>query len=491
MPATENYYKAPVPAEFTNLLGVGSEQFCRYAWSKHINSKKDPDKQPSWQAIGHRKSGKPVTTLLNFKLLSEGYVKALGDRVCSLDVFLSPNQFFDWRNTKQLAQLHANWIDIDTVDHQVLSVSQQETIFTEVHQIIRDKGLPAPTGYVASGSGGIHLYWIYEGVAAYKWRVRIWREITLILAKTLKKSRKPNALWTVDFAASRDPARVLRLPGTFHGKSGRVAQAYIGGPLYDFDSLARSLIKSEQNIQALGARRSGIVLDLPFKPVSRKPAPPAPTPYPSPTKDSGKHTIGQWWFRIYTVVCQHARNGGVIPEKNRDLYAFFLYVALCHIRPTKEEAYEAVKSLNKEFIHLDENELEAYLKTARSKHYKYAKDTVAEYLESNLGINADFLYQNDKTPLEPPEIKQRQQSAAHSTADKRRTNTLITLRAALRTLVETRLNVTQEAIAALSNRSVRTVRRYWCQLNEDMRTLALPLYIPAPEVVSGGTVAVR
>ena len=408
------------------------EQYCRYAWSKHINPKKKPKKESAWQAIGQRQSGKPVTSLLDFKLLSEGYVDALSDRICSLDVFLSPNQFFDWRNTKQLAQLHANWIDIDTVDHEVLSLEQQEVIFSEIHQIIREKELPAPTGYVATGSGGMHLYWIYDGIPAYKWRVIIWREITLVLAKAFKSGRSADAQWTVDFSASRDPARVLRLPGTFHGKSGRLANAYIGGPSYDFDELARSLIKSEQNIRAMEARSTGNVQDFPAKPFRPKPKPKPNnvTAPPKPSKGSGKHTIGQWWFRIYSVVCTQGRTQGV-PVGQRDLYAFILFVALSHMKPSKEEAYEAVKALNKEFIGLNDDELEAYLKTAKSKHYKCAKDTIAEYLESNLGISAHFLYENNKVPLTPEQIRERQQEGARQTADTRRTDTLAAIRAAI------------------------------------------------------------
>jgi hypothetical protein len=475
------YNKAKVPADFTNLLGIGEEQYCRYAWSKHINPKKNPKKESAWQAIGHRQSGKPVTSLLNIKLNSEGYVKALGRRICSLDVFLSPNQFFDWRNTKQLAQLHANWIDIDTVNHEVMSIEQQEVIFSEIRQIIRDKELPQPTGFVFTGSGGMHLYWIYEGTPAYKWRVRIWREITLVLAKTFKKCRSPDALWTVDFSASRDPARVLRLPGTFHGKSGRIAEAYLGGPYYDFNVLAKQLITSEQNIRALEVRQNGNVHDIPTK-STPKPKP-VVTPVPKPSTSTGKHTIGQWWFRIYSVVCSHGRKHGV-PVGQRDLYAFILFVAFRHMKPTLEEALEAVKALNHEFIKLDDDELMAYLKTAIRTHYKYSKDTVAMYLDTNLGISSQFLYDNTKTPLTPEQVRERQQDAAKKTADTRRTDTLTALRIALRTLVETRLKVTQEAVAALSERSARTVRRYWSELKRDLRTLAPPLDIPAPEVLA-------
>ncbi|ENM5740221.1 hypothetical protein AB1F87_003827 [Vibrio mimicus] len=473
------YHKTAVPADFTNLLGIGQEAYCRYVWSPHINPVKHPNKPAAWQAIGQRQSGKPVSKLIDIKLQAEGCVAKTGVRTCSLDLFISPNQFFDWRNTKQLAQLHANWIDIDTVGHDVISQQQQESLFTEVLQILREQSLPVPTGYVASGSGGMHLYWIYEGVPAYKWRVRIWREISLVLARTLKQACPSDANWIVDFAASRDPARVLRLPGTFHGKSGRIVQAFIGGPLYDFNELAALLVRSEQNQQAIALHQQGRLEDL--KPKTKaKPAKPSQS---NPAKHLGRHTIGQWWFRIYSVICSHARSQGVA-EGKRDLHAFILYVALRHIKRSPEDAYQAVKALNAEFIHLTEDELAAYLKTAQQKHYKYTKDSIAEYLESNLGIASDFLFESTKATLTPEEIRSRQHDAAKNTADARRSKTLTALQTALMQLVKTRMTVTQKAIALLTGRSARTVRRYWQELKTFERSFGPALYIPAPSYLS-------
>jgi len=457
------------------LLGVGREQYCRYAWSKVINSTKQSKAPSAWQAIGKRQSGKPVTSLVDFKLQAEGYLKQEGRRVCSLDVFLSPNQFFDWRNTKQLSLLHANWIDIDTVEHAILSLQEQEQIIAQVLQIIDETELPAPTGFVTSGSGGLHLYWIYQGIPAYKSNVALWRELATSLSKSLRDKRPESASWVVDFKASHDPARVMRLPGTFHSGSGRQVQAYVGGRLYEFHQLAALLLGSEKVIEACQSQNQ-VVRELKISPTKK-------SAHKIPDKSPGKHTIGQWWFRVYTQICTHARRNGVSLGQ-RDYYAFMLYVALRHIKPTKEEALATVSELNKEFIHLTDDELKAYLKTAHQKGYKYRKDTLAEYLESNLGISSGFLYLNMPRPLSANEIKSRQQNAAKQTAEKRCDRTLASLKAAMQKLVEARLKATQEAIASLANRSVRTVRRYWRELLNEMRTFAPSLYIPAPEVLS-------
>lgn len=473
------YSKASVPADFLRLLGIGSEQYCRYAWSRSIKS------DPKWQAIGIRNSGKPVTTLLAVKLASETYVPALSTTSCSVDVFLSPNQFFEWRNTKQLAQLHANWLEIDTLDHTILPIDVQATIFEDVSKILRDNALPCPTGYVSSGSGGLHLYWIYDGVAAYKWRVRIWREITLRLARTVKKSRSPDALWTVDYSATRDPSRVLRLPGTIHSKSGRTATAYVGGPVYSFDDLARRLVQSKQNREAMASYKASSLKppSLERKQQALKPRPVTQSVGRAPL--NGRHTIGQWWFRTYTVLCTHARLNS-IKEGQRDLFAFILFVALKHIKGDSSRALEALLPLNREFIGLDEEELLAYLKTAQETHYKYRKESLAEYLETNLGIDPSYLFDNPKDPPKTPtQVREIQRQSAQCTAQKRRDRTFNEILAAVNHLKQDRLKVTQASVAKSTGRSVRTIRRYWPEVLEK-RSLGPPLYIPPLDELSCG-----
>lgn len=470
---TYDYQQVKSPSEFTKLLEVGLEnKYCRYLWSKKI----DKTKFPAWQPIGVRKSGKPVTSLLDFKLKSEAYIAAKGEKRCSVDVFYSPNQFFDWRNTKQLAQLHANWLEIDTKDHEILSEVQQKEIAIEIAEIISNENLPAPTGYITSGSGGIHFYWIYKGEAAFRKRVRVWREITLVLARTLKKARPTSAHWSVDFSASRDPARVLRLPGTYHGGSGRITRAFLGGPIYKFEELARSLITSEQNLLALTTLPSSELRSLDTS--KNEPVESNKLNDQKTTSSTGKHTIAQWWFRIYSVVCTSARAGGVKEHANRDLYLFILFVALRHIRKSPEDALDSVLQLNKEFIHLDEEEARGYLKTALNTHYKYRKDTIAAYLESNLGINPEFLFENQKIKLTEMEIKSRQKKSAVKTSSSRRTTTLSAIKEAISTLEKTGVKVTQKSVALLSNRSERTVRRHWSEVLGN-GTFGGSLYIPA------------
>ncbi|WP_163836663.1 hypothetical protein [Spartinivicinus ruber] len=64
-----------------------------------------------------------------------------------------------------------------------------------------------------------------------------WRLISRAISKCLTGGR----YWLVDKAATHGPARVLRVPGTIHGRTGRSVICKLGGPFYTFDSLAHQL----------------------------------------------------------------------------------------------------------------------------------------------------------------------------------------------------------------------------------------------------------
>jgi hypothetical protein len=187
----------------------------------------------------------------------------------------------------------------------------------------------------------------------------------------------------------------------------------------------------------------------------------------------------------FTEVVTHARSKGVEPGK-RDLIAFILFVALRHIKSSVDEALITIHKLNNEFIGLTNEEIDSYLKTAITTKYKYSKDSIAEYLESNLEIPADFLYRPAKPRLALVEIKQRQSFAAKATSSARRSKTLDLFAATLMALRESKSPITQESIAQFSGKSVRTVRRYWSQLSCSKGTFGGPLYIPPhPDGLSG------
>lgn len=464
--ADPTYFSRAPSTHFRDLLGVGKENYCRYLWSFRIPEGKSP-----WRAIGNRQSGKKTTTLTDF------FLDASIGRDCSIDCFMSPNQFFDWRNAKQLASLHANWLEIDiTRDENTLkkakeSLTEEEekSVLNEVFSQLQASGIPAPTCYVMSGSGGMHLYWIYEAIPAYKWCINAWREI----ADKLVKSVQGGKLWHVDLGASKDPARVLRMPGSKHGTTRRNVEVHTGGNSYTFEQLATKLTVPVKKPEL------SIVPNLAFKTTTNT-APNAPVSKPNPMESphGRKHTIGQWWFKVFTHVHTFATKNK-ITEGKRDATAFILFVALRHIQ-SEAVALERIMDINKRLIGLDEDVLKGYLKTATHTLYKYKKSTLDDYLTRQLGMDTSWLYSTDKKLYTASEVKNLQKEAAKNTALKKSHATLGRIISAVKELLQAKSPLTQASVAAICGRSVRTVRRYWSVIN-NLEVIRSPSIYSPPE----------
>lgn len=455
------YLKRP-STDFNQMMGIGKEAHCRYVWSYRIAEDNSP-----WRAIGTRQSGKKTCKLSQF------YLDASIGRDCSMDCFVSPNQFFDWRNSKQLASLHANWLEIDIntpagttrENKKSLTEEQEAQVLREIFAQLEKQSVPLPTGYVLSGSGGVHLYWMYGGVDAYKWRVSAWRDIASALVNKLKGG----ALWHVDLGASKDPARVLRIPGTRHGATKRTVEFFSGGQIFEFEDLAKSL-----NVEIKKPKHLTLVQPANPKPLKPLKKPPQdPNVYKNP--NGGKHTIGQWWFKIYTHILQHI-NRTPVKEGMRDSTAFILFVALRHIQD-EEAAYQRVRQLNEKHIGLTDEELSKYLKTARTTLYKYTKESIADYLHRQLGMDVSFLYQ-DKIKLTPEQVRAARQTAAETTAKKKAESTLSRIISAARELLTQNVTLTQVSVAAICGRSERTVRRYWAEVLGHPAIRSASIYSP-------------
>ncbi|SEL89985.1 hypothetical protein SAMN05216262_1317 [Colwellia chukchiensis] len=446
--------------DFNRLMGVGEEQYCRYVWSHRIAK----DKQP-WRAIGQRQSGKATARLSDF------YLEASIGRYCSMDCYMSPNEFFDWRNVKQLAALHANWLEIDVTNapgstkKRTLSIEEQNTVVDEVFEQLASAGVPQPTSYVLSGSGGIHVYWIYDATSALKSKVSAWRDI----ASKLVKSLKGGNLWHVDVGASKDPARVLRMPGTIHGTTRRTVETFIGGKKYTFESLANALnVKVESQLKVVKpVKELGIAKPTETKETKER---------NKPRVNNGKHTIGQWWAKTYFNVLKHI-NQNKVKEGQRDSTAFILFVALRHMQDV-DQALERIKDINRRLIGLDEDTLLSYLKTARNTLYKFSKFRLAEYLTRQLGMDTSYLYENDKVKLTIEQIKEAQRDAALKTANNKANSTLNRILNAVKELTTAGSDCTQAAVAAICGRSERTVRRYWSEVIDNKVIRSCSIYSP-------------
>lgn len=398
---------------------------------------------------------------------AEKWIEELGDTRCSVDVYYSPNEFFNWRRTRQLARLHANWVEIDLVEKkQDYSAEVEQEVIVEAFNQLTAAGLPSPTGYVLSGSGGIHLYWMYDSVEAYRWRVSQWRLVSRAISQCFTGGR----YWEVDKAATHGPARVLRAPGTIHGKTGRTVVCKLGGPLYRFESLANELgVETDRPTSKQSEKNTDR---------SRKHQPSKslfPNQHDQPTQKR-KHTIGKWWAKTYYQVLAHIQAG--VPEGKRNNTAFILYIALKHMM-SEEKALETIKSVNNAFIKLPKEELLNNISTARNTHYKFRKESLAAWL-NELGINTSYLFATRKpSAMTTAEIKQRQILAAHKVAKIKKQRTVLQITQAIKGLVEAGSKATQQSIAQVASVSVRTVQRYWGAL-KDKHDISSMLYISPP-----------
>lgn len=427
---------------FYRLLGFGNEKNCRYAWVKREKSKN------KWIPLGVNKSGK--TALSSPKDVFSSVATTSIETFKNTDFYISPNEFFDWRCQKQLASLHANYIEIDTHDHLVLDDEQAESVCREVLNQIQNQGIPMPNAIVKSGSGGLHLYWVYEPVEAYTWRQNVWKEF----ADTIRNKIGQGELWHVDYKATIDPSRLLRLPGSAHSKSKRTVKAYVLTPeRFSFDELMQSV---------------GVTPERPgyLKPIVTKPKKTDKTHSKQERAARGKrsrHNIKEWWLKVYWEVVKHARTEG-IKTGQRDSAAFILFVSLLHIKSSADEALEEIKTLNTQMIGLDDSELTSYLSTAIKKKYRYRKSTLATYLEQSLSMNTAFLYElATKVRLTPEQVSERRSIGAKMTAKAKRSKSI----SKLKSVLESAKKMTLKELSAAAGVSISTVKRYKKILNED------------------------
>lgn len=455
-------YTLAAPNHFLSLFDFNKESYTRVLWW-NAGNKNGKFKLKTHCLLGfkHLKSSTPTKQLgdwYDFKLKSKVKHTISGETRSSTDCFFTPNEFFVWRKTSNLASLHANWIEVDIIrsttdDHKKVTreviANIAKKVFSEVSELLIDAQIPPPTGYVSSGSGGIHFYWVYTAVNAYPQTVRVWRMIADALCRPFKKQQ--NRIWQLDANASKRPAGLLRLPGTWHSQTSCSVLAYTGGQLFQFEQLAASL----------GIR------DVILEPTSKSRLKPKKsekydTHHPQHNY-SGKHTIGQWWFKIHLHICSHFRRQGFVPVGMRNHFLYINYVALGYINKCPQRAFERLKKLNNELVGWSEAELRG-IETASKTHYKYLKRTIADYLEDNLQMDSSFLYQAVRIPLAKDEIKRRQSEAAKHTANVRKTDTFEKLCNGYASLKQTNEDVTQKALAEAVECSVRTVRRYWQEL---------------------------
>ncbi len=112
------------------------------------------------------------------------------------------------REASNAVMLRSLFLDIDVKDKGY--ATPQEAV-TALGKLIADTGLPKPTAVVASGSGGLHVYWVLvDALTPAEWQP---------LANALAAAATKSGL-KFDSQCTVDSVRILRIPGTFNFKNG-------------------------------------------------------------------------------------------------------------------------------------------------------------------------------------------------------------------------------------------------------------------------------
>ncbi len=288
------------------------------------------------------------------------------------DTFISANQFHGWRLVRLIKSLRACYVDIDG-----------STDLEEALDLLRAARIPAPSFVVYSGRG-MHLYWLLEPTPGRA--LPVWQRVQDVLIKALAGIGSD--------PAARDCARMLRLVGTTHSKSGaQVRGVVLTDTLWSLHELADEVLGARE------AKRSK-VYDLAAAGARKGRAPGA-------TRWQG--SIYGWWYLVYhdmVKISQHKWPNGV-PPGFRDRVLFIMAVALSWFSEPAT-LYNEILSTAKEMTpSLDEHEIattmapvlkRAAMRAAGERLHYNGKDYDPRYNYSAQGLR-DYL-----ADVIPPEL---------------------------------------------------------------------------------------
>ena len=164
------------------------------------------------------------------------------------EAYIAMNPYYGPRGgERRLAGLNALWLDLDTYRIPSLATLSRREIADQILEALSDAGLPAPSILTDSGRG-YYCIWLLSGAAPAalpRWRA-VMRALTT-WAKPLGAD-----------PACVDPARVLRLPGSWHEEAGRQVSVLGGdGARHPFELLADRIWRAagRPTRQALGNAR--------------------------------------------------------------------------------------------------------------------------------------------------------------------------------------------------------------------------------------------
>jgi hypothetical protein len=224
---------------------------------------------------------------------------ALSRWVDQPDVYVTPNEFYNWRLIKNTAALRALFVDIDARGGEDVHRKVEVALAA-----LEAAGVPEPNCIVYTGRGA-HLYWLIERTPA--WALPRWQACQRRLVKLCDGDRM-----------SADATRVLRVVGTVNSKASdfRVTAEPIHPIRYSFDFLADQILeKTRAEIRDLRAQRIARQLDIIV-----------------PTTQGKRYgSIYERWALVYRdlhAIVAHRWPGVPIEDGHRDTVLFHMANAL-------------------------------------------------------------------------------------------------------------------------------------------------------------------
>ncbi|MDK1290064.1 hypothetical protein [Pseudoalteromonas umbrosa] len=385
----------------------------------------------------HQASGKPQYDPLREVTTRKDYMQTINTGECSSTthgVYFTPNLFYKWRNQKQLFGFVAHWIEIDTKNHNALTPQASQRVLDEVAQVLWLADIPMATNIVTTGSGGVHLYWLYDCAQltqSAKHReilITRWREISRQLTSRFDAQRKQLGYkdWFVDFAASHNPSGNMRLPGSLHHKTWRSVDYYRGGKTFSPQALVDELglkWKYPKNAPASLEKGNSVNSKPKSQSTQRRASEIKPklntaqqVPKKLPGIAQGYDSIGQkcWLTQIITQWVQYLSKEQPNLKGQRDLTAFHLFNCANRVMDPSA-AWQFIQEINQKYIGLSAQELKSYLSTAATTTYYYGFTRLKKILSDELKLPINFTQTRKKKTLSAGQKAAKQKMAARHT----------------------------------------------------------------------------
>jgi hypothetical protein len=285
------------------------------------------------------------------------------------DIYVTPNEFYNWRRIKNAAALNAMYVDIDAHNGQDVM-----KLVTAALSALDAERVPEPNCIVYTGRGA-HVYWLINRTAPQA--LPRWQACQRRLVEICKGDRM-----------SADATRVLRVVGTTNSKAEnfKVSAEPIHPIRYDFDWLADQVMPfSRAEIRDIRAARAVRQLDT-----------------AAPATQTKTGSIYDRWYLVYRdlhTIVDHNWFGSGIESGHRDTLLFHMANALSW--------FTVSDSLEHEIEHLA-RQITPSLSAAEAKGYcssviSRARDTHLKGDEKRYRYKRETLY-NQLSPLIPADL---------------------------------------------------------------------------------------